>query len=92
MKYNKYKPYIRLANGKERSESFRTALRLAFFEINFSQYYVMVQHGFPKDIMAVGRTKDEIKRSIFILENGKRFNAWANRIKTMAKSRKINDF
>jgi hypothetical protein len=45
----------------------------------------MVQHGFPKDIMAVGRTKNEIKRSIFILENGKRFNAWANRIKTMAK-------
>jgi hypothetical protein len=85
MKYNKYKPYIRLANGKERGESLRTAFKLAFFEIKFSQYYVMVQHGFPKDVMAVGRTKDEIKRSIFILENGKGFNAWANRIKTMAK-------
>ena len=88
MKYNKYKPYIRLANGKERSESFRTALRLSFFKINFSQYYVMVQHGFSKNVMAVGRTKDEIKRSIFILENGKGFNAWANRIKIMAKNRR----
>jgi len=87
MKYNKYKPYIRLANGKERSESFRIALRLAFFEINFSQYYVMVQHGFPKNVMAVGRTKGGIKRSILILEGGKGFNAWANRIKTMAKNR-----
>lgn len=88
VKKNKYKPYIRIANGKERSDSFRTAIRLKFLELNFGKFYVIVQHGFPNDVMAAASTKEELKNCVFVVHAGiLKFNDWANNIKHIARKR-----
>lgn len=87
-KKNKYKPYIKIANGKERSDSFRTAIRLKFLELSFKKFYVIVQHGFPKDVMVAARTKEELKNSILVVSARIiKFNVWANNMKHIARRR-----
>lgn len=83
---DKFKPYIRLMNGRETSSDFRTSLRLSMLGglRHDRKVYVMVQKGFPNAVMAVGLSKREIKQRIF---TRKRFNDWANDVKKYAQSK-----
>jgi len=81
-KYKKYMPYIRKMNGKEKADDLRTCFRLAHFSVIDKQAYVMVQHGFPNQAIAVGRSKEEIKNSIIVVAIGKMtFKEWARSIR-----------
>lgn len=89
IKKNKYKPYIRIANGKERSDSLRSGCWLAFLERTYEKYYVIVQHGFPNNVIAAARTKEELKNRVLVVSSGIiKFNTWANNIKHIARRRK----
>lgn len=82
MKKSKFKPYIRRANGKEKSEDFRIALRLAFYQMLERPFFVMVQHGFPNLAIEVGASKKEIMKSILVVFlKQKTFKEWTKTIK-----------
>lgn len=75
-------------NGREKASDFRTSMRLALFDgvRKKRKVYVMVQRGFPNDVMAVGMSKHEIKNSILGVAVKKyTFNEWANIIKKRAQ-------
>ena len=77
MKSKKYRPYIRRLNGKEKADDLRTAFRLAFFGL-FPKAYVLVQHGFPKSALAVGRSKKDVVGQIpAIVWQGKTFKQYS---------------
>ncbi len=80
-RHKKFRPYVRLANGRERSGSLRTAFRLAFYQGLGKPFYVMVQHGFPNEAISVGASKRDIQRSPFLVAAKKmRFRQWAKLI------------
>jgi hypothetical protein len=78
-KRNRFKPYIRKINGKEMPTSMRDAIRLCVFtELSG---YVMVQRGRPNVVVAVGRTKRDIKRSILAISlGGMSFKQWSSKV------------
>lgn len=83
-RYRKYRPYVRRINGRERAHSLRDALRLALFtELGG---YVMVQRGFPNDVMAVAGNKRDLVRSILSVACGKSFGDWATELQKKAAS------
>lgn len=85
---NKFKPYIRKANGKERSKSFRGAMRLAFYQELKKPFYVMVQRGFPNLVIGVGSSRYAIEQGILpIWEKRMSFKEWAQRIKRRAQGK-----
>lgn len=84
-KKNKFKPYVRRMNGKEKAMDFRTACRLAFYQ-DEPKAYVLVQRGFPNRVLAVEATKKNVENSIMVVGFGKHtFNSWANLIKRRAQ-------
>lgn len=89
---DKFKPYIRRMNGREKSNDFRTSIRLSIFgpmrEIR--NVYVMVQKGFPNEAIAVGLSKSDIKQSILVVRCGRKtFNEWANDTKVYAQKKRL---
>jgi hypothetical protein len=84
---HKFKPYIRRANGCEKSESLRVALRLAAYQLTGQPFYVLVQRGFPRLAIEVGHSRSAIVRTIIGAHFGG-FNAWANRLKRRAQGAK----
>lgn len=85
---NTGKPYIRRSTGKERATGLRDAIKLAYYMLHYGRgnFYVMIQRRAGREIMTVGRTKSDIKGSLW----GARrygFNAWANRLKRIAQGR-----
>lgn len=86
---SRYKPYIRRANGKERCEDFKEVCRVAYFSITRGKnFFVMVQRGFPNDVISSGISREEIKRKLLAYEKSRDFDRWANLIKRRARGRK----
>lgn len=83
MKRNrKFMPYVRRANGREKSESFRIAFRLAFYQDKGTPFYVMVHRGFPNLVMECGATKREVQQKPTGVAFGfQSFRQWARRIR-----------
>lgn len=85
-KSNFLKPYIRKIKRSDigaKNVDLRTAIRLAMAdEMGFK--YVMVQRGASGPVM-VGRSKQELKRSLLVIRSNKGFNVWANRIKNRSQ-------
>lgn len=80
-RHRKFKPYIRRANGREKSTSFRMAMRLAFYQSFNRPFYVMVQHGFPNLAIAVGPNRADIEQSILSVNIGRQsFRDWSRAI------------
>ena len=78
------KPYIRRANGRERSGTIRLAFQLAWFRMTYkSGFYVLVQRGVKNEVLACGKSRTEIIRSLVgcFFE---RFNSWANEAKLLS--------
>lgn len=83
---NKYRPYVRRANGREKADTARVALRLTFYQLRGRPYYVMVQRGFPNLAIEAGRSKHELKRTPFQVAFGRmKFRAWAKMIEAKAR-------
>lgn len=83
------KPYIRRANGKEIGGNIQTAFRLAYCRMSygFRGFYVMIQRRTGREVMGVGRTRQEIVRSIMAVRPGHPFREWANRMKLFSQGR-----
>jgi len=86
-------PYVRVANGRERSDSLRVAVRLAFFaEMSASsgrRYFVMVQRGFPNDAIDVGWSKREIKQGPVLCRLGRmKFSQWARAVRKRSNQKR----
>lgn len=80
------KPYIRRANGTERAAGFRDCVRLATYREAYGRkgFYVLVQRGFPSEILTVGKCRLSIIRELAgCYASG--FGAWANRVKHFAR-------
>jgi len=90
--YKKYKPYIRRMNGKEKANDLFTAYRLAFYQELYlkkgNKCFVMVQRGFPNLAIAVGASRKDVKKSIFII-CAKRisFKKWTTETKRYANKK-----
>lgn len=80
------KPYIRRANGKEQANTLRQSLELAVARVRWGRkgFYVMLQRKVKHSLMAVGRTKEELKASIIALRR-KRFTKWSNEMKQLTQ-------
>lgn len=75
---NKFTPYIRRPNGREKTESYRIALQLAHAKIMGRPFCVMVQRGFQNLVIAVGDSKKDIKDQILMVRFRRRsFTQWA---------------
>ena len=78
---NKFQPYIRRANGRERAETWRMAFRLAFYRGRKRPFYVMVQRGFPHLAIERGESRQAIKDSILVVHlRDMSFTQWTRRI------------
>lgn len=63
---NKYIPYIRKVQPRDRAADFRTSMRIAVFETHKGyDYYVVVQRGVPNLVIIAGLSKRDIKDSLF---------------------------
>lgn len=78
----KYKPYIRRLKPTDKSESMRTCVRMAYYNITGKKAFALVQHGFPDLVIEVGSSKQEIKKSILM---GGTFKQWQRRVKDFGK-------
>ena len=77
MRYRKGKPYIRRAHRKDKSESMRVAFRMAFLQITYGNYYVLVQHGFRNQVVHAERTKEDLVNSLGAVKVGRMtFKQW----------------
>lgn len=85
----KYRPYIRRANGREYSSSFRVCVRLAFHKVKLRRpYYVLVQRGFPLLALDCAATREELEKTPFPVAAGEiTFREWAKRIQTRAEGK-----
>ena len=85
LKHTRYRPYIRRANGRERSESWRCALRLAFYQQRGKPFFVAVQRGFPRNVFAVGPSRKQLLDSfVGAHPHFGGFKAWARRMQRYA--------
>jgi hypothetical protein len=80
------KPYIRRSNGTERAAGLRDRIRLATYREAYGckGFYVLVQRGFPSDVMTIGKSRLSIIRELAGCYSCG-FNAWANRVKHFAR-------
>lgn len=86
---NKFRPYVRRANGWEKAGSLRIAVRLAFYQSRNRPFYVMVQRGFPNLAMDCGASKRDVARTPLMVASGRqKFRAWARRIQRYAQGAK----
>lgn len=63
-KNRKYKPYIRKLQPQDRTESLRVAVRMSYYEVMKKPAYVLVQHGFPHNVLEIDDTKASLKNRI----------------------------
>lgn len=77
MRTKKFTPYIRRPNGREKTDSMRVAIRLAFYRLSKRPFVVMVQKGFPNLVVDVAASR-ELQQSICGVAFGKMtFAQWA---------------
>ena len=82
---NKFLPYVRRANGREKAESMRIAFRLAYYQTLRKPYVVMVQKGFPDIAIEVASSKRELKdKPLVVAMKTMSFREWAKRIQRRA--------
>lgn len=74
MRSERYRPYVRRANGREMATSIRMATRLAFYRLLKKPFYVMVQRGFPLLAMECGPSRRELEEGIL---STKSFRVWS---------------
>lgn len=90
MKTRKFRPYVRLANGREHASSFRDAFRLAFYQQLGKPFYVMVQHGVPNRVMAIGASKRDVQRQPLGAHKSRGgFKAWSKRLQLRALGKEV---
>ncbi len=81
--------------GDERGSSLVICYRLAMYELirrSGRPAYVMVQRGFPRDAIAVGRSKREVINSVLMIGvGGLKFKDWAFSIQKLAQDAKKRD-
>lgn len=78
MKSERFRPYIRRANGREMATTMRMAVRLAFYRTRGRPFYVMVQRGFPSLVLECQGTRRELERSPLPVATGnKSFREWS---------------
>jgi len=78
MKSDKFRPYVRRANGREMTSSMRVAVRLAYFRLRKRPFYVMVQRGFPNSVMDCGATRRDLEQAVLPVFAGmKTFRRWS---------------
>lgn len=81
----KFLPYVRRACPRDRSESLRVAMRMAYFQTMGVEFFVMLQRGFPHLVIECGRTKREVKNSPLVVQFGSMsFRKWARAIQKRA--------
>lgn len=75
---NKFKPYIRRMRGDEKATSLLVAYRLAFYqECHKGSAYVLVQRGFPRLVLDVAGSKEELRGKILVVASGRKtFKQW----------------
>lgn len=78
---NKYKLYIRRLKRTDKSDSFFISIRLGFFLLSGTKAYVLLQRKCPINVLAVYRTKKEVKECWAQGGRASRFNEVANKIK-----------
>jgi len=81
---------VRKATGREKAETLRIAVRLAYFRIRKrdtgKDYYVMVQRGFPGLAIEVGETRQEVQRKpLKVALKLKTFRQWARSVGRLAR-------
>lgn len=81
---DRYKPYIRRANGREKAESLRDAINLTYHRMLKKPFYVLVQRGWPNLVIGCGENKAEIKRRP-LAANWYGFNNWTQILKHRAQ-------
>ena len=81
---DRYKPYVRRANGREKAESMRDAMNLAYYKLLKKPFFVLVQRGWPNLVIGCGETKATVKRSP-LAANWYGFNNWATIVKHRAQ-------
>jgi hypothetical protein len=88
---NRYKPYIRRGNFGERTESWATAMRLAFYKVTRKPYYVMVQRGWPNCALDAQDSRRALKSCILMVTLGKmKFSAWTKAIMRQCQGAKTH--
>lgn len=88
-KGDRFRPYIRRGNRRERAPTFRSALRLAFHR-EWSRdcgkpYYVLVQRGWPNLVIESGFNREMIVESLIGPRRVGGFPTWASRIKRFGR-------
>lgn len=84
--YRKYQPYVRRANGKEKAESMRVAMRLVYYKMRGLPFYVMVQRGFPNLAIEAGPSKRYVQRIPVVVVMGRQsFREWSKIIQRGAR-------
>ena len=90
-RHKKFKPYIRQANGRERAEGIRMAIRLAYYQIKGGRYYVLVQHGFPSLAIAVGESRRAIIETLLPVKAGwTTYREWCKATQKRAANPAVN--
>jgi hypothetical protein len=86
----KYRPYVRRANGREKAQTLRIAMRLAYYQARGKRFYVMVQRGFPNVAIAVGPSKRAVQRCPLTVNIGaETFRGWSRAIGSMPSQFRI---
>jgi hypothetical protein len=62
------------------------SIRLAFYSLKGRPYYVLVQHGFPNDALAVGFNRKAVMDQI-VRPRNTTFKAWTRKVKRSASVR-----
>lgn len=81
-KSNYLKQYVRKLKKKDRKTNnvdLRTLIKLSMYDVA-GYKYVCIQRGTTGPII-VGKTKEEVKKSILAVNSNKDFNKWSNRVK-----------
>lgn len=75
-------PMIRRFRPTDKCNDLRTAFRLATFEQMNKPFYVMVQRGFPDEVMICGLSKKDVKNQILAVSAGwMSYREWRKEIK-----------
>lgn len=89
MKSDKFRPYVRRANGRERPNSLRVAMLLEFYRRKKRPFYVMVQRGFPNLVIECGATRRDLEQSVLPVFAGMMtFRRWSRQMMERAAGMK----
>ena len=81
MKYRKYKPYIRKIKPADKSESIRTAYRMAYYKVTEKPAYGLFQYGFRNLVCEVEGSKKDLKDRVLFKE---KYRDWQKKVKNFA--------